>query len=296
MQGMRKTESVNSQNLMDLTSDWWRSIAACEDMARWFRKHLLGLWIRGKVQGDVGHEFYTGFLLDYKDVLLWITAGHVIDRINGILSNQNVDTFQIRWVDQCDTPGADSIPIGRTLYCYSATELNIDFGAIRIQGLEADNIRACDENKPLTEGVWMGPDRAHPEGYYVLGYPKEGFETREGVDPSGREWGVAEAKLACLPVERVEYEDRHRLRGSAQWWNKTDSFFGQIRPFTDVAIKQPEDIKWMSGAPVFSVEREPGGIRYRLVGIQSSWVKSVRQIRAEPIHGIVSLIDDFLRQ
>jgi hypothetical protein len=289
-------ESVTGQGLMDLPSDWWRSIEASEDMARCLRRHLLGLWIRGKVQGDMEHEFFTGFLLDYRDTLLWITAGHVIDRINEILSNQSVKIGGIQWVDQCNIPNAGSIPISHPLCRYSATEIGIDFGAIKVQGLEADIIRASDENKPLTEQVWRGLDRAHPEGYYVFGYPKQGFETDRGVDANGREWGIIEAKLACLPVERIEFEDRYQFRGSAQWWNKRDSFFGQIRPFTDDAIGQIEEIEWMSGAPVFSVEREPGGIRYRLVGIQSSWVKKVRQIRAEPIHRIVSLIDDFLMQ
>jgi hypothetical protein len=237
---------------------------------------------------------YTGFLLDYKGVLLWITAGHVVDRINAVLSNRNVEISGIRWVDQCDTPGAESIPIGRTLCCYSATGIDIDFGAIKIQGLEADSIRACEETKPLTEEVWMGLDRAHPEGYYMLGYPKEGFEIKEGVDPSGQVWGVVEAKLAFLPVERMDYEDRHQLEGGTNWWDKSSSFFGQICSYTDPTVPHPWDIDWMSGAPVLSIEREPGGIRYRLVAIQSSWVKSARQIRAEPIQNAVLLLEDFL--
>jgi hypothetical protein len=285
----------NSQNLMDLTSDWWRSIAACEGMVRWFRRHLLGLWIRAEVQGVEESVFFTGFLLDYQGVLLWITAGHIIDRIVEIRSNPDIEMSNIRWVDQCDTPGAESIPITEAV-CYSATRIGIDFGAIRIQSLEAENIRACDRNTPMREITWMGLERARPEGYYIVGCPREGFETAEGILSNGRRWGVAEAKFACLPVERIEYKDRCQLRGSAQWWNKPDSFFGQIRPFTDAAIKQPEDIDWMSGSPVFSIEREPEGVRYRLVGVQSSWVKSARQIRAEPIHTIVPLIDNFLMQ
>jgi hypothetical protein len=289
-------ESANNQGLMNLPGDWWRSLEACEKLARWFRGHLLGLWIRFGNQSGIEPEFYTGFLLDYKGVLLWITAGHIIDRIKEILSNQSVEISGIRWVDQCSAPGADSIPIGRTLCCYSATEIGIDFGAIKIQGLEADNIRACDETTPLTEEVWIGLDRAHPEGFYMLGYPKEGFEVTEGVDPSGQVWGVVEANLAFLPVERIEGEDRHQLVGETRWWDRPSSFYGRICSYTDPEVGQPQDINWMSGAPVFSVEREPEGIRYRLVGIQSSWVKSARQIRAEPIHSVVPLLDDFLLQ
>jgi hypothetical protein len=151
----------------------------------------------------------------------------------------------------------------------------------------------------MTEDIWMKLDQAHPEGYYIFGYPEEGLEVEEGSSRNGQKWGAVTAKLACLPVKRIEYEDRYQPVGERRWWDEPDSFFGQILPFADddTSASQLQDIDRMSGAPVYSIERTSEGIVYRLVGIQSSWVGgSVRQIRAEPIYNIVSILDALFQE
>jgi hypothetical protein len=55
------------------------------------------------------------------------------------------------------------------------------------------------------------------------------------------------------------------------------------------------EIKGMSGGPVISVDRESGGIRYRLVGLQSEWLPSSKIIRVEKIESVVAFIEVWFR-
>ena len=55
---------------MSLPTDWWQYRASAEVLSGLFRRHLLGLLLSFKMQDKTHHEFYTGFLLDFKETLL----------------------------------------------------------------------------------------------------------------------------------------------------------------------------------------------------------------------------------
>ena len=274
----------------DLPDDWWRYTSTCGVLSKWFIHHLLPLLISAKRDDEVHHMICTGFLLYHRDILSWVTAGHVVDRIEEILSTPSVDILRMRWLDGCEIRGAESVPVGHNLSAFSAYESGIDFGIVAIPDLEALNIIEGGRVKFLTEEVWKNLHLAKPEGYYVFGYPREWVEVQEDRLAGNQILGSLQANLACLPVKRIEYPGPNPVR--SEFWNDPDAFYGEILPFADKPAYQPDSIKGMSGGPLFSIERDPDGrIRYRLFGIQSSWLPSERKIRAEPISKIIGMME-----
>lgn len=91
--------------------DWWQYKSIADTLAEWFSRHLLSLYISFEVEGESRYDFYSGFLLEYNGYRLWITAGHVIDRIKKILSEKKVSITRVRWADGVDIPMAEALPV-----------------------------------------------------------------------------------------------------------------------------------------------------------------------------------------
>ena len=275
--------------LADLPDDWWQQLSACETLADWFGRHLVGLYFSIKSRGTKQQGAYTGFVLFYDENLLWITAGHVVEEIRQLLSNPEIDVEVMRWLDGCEISGAESIPVHhRNLDMFSGLQYGVDFGAIRIIGLDAQTILNNNRTQVITELIWKNMHLAKPEGYYILGYPQEWTEHYDVQLSDNQIFNLLRMKLACLPVRQIEY------RGdiwNKEFWNDPKAFYGQIIPFAEGSEFQPISVKGMSGGPLFSVERDPSGrIGYRLYGIQRSEDKDERLIRVEPLHKILGLI------
>ena len=279
------------KEIMDLPDEWWRYASTCRVLSGWFIRHLLGLFLSVEERGQIRHGVLTGFLLHYQDILLWVTAGHVINGINERLSNPNIKVLRMRWLDGCEIPGAESIPVhNRNLKMFSTLKSDgIDFGVAAITGLDAENILRNNRVQTMTEQIWKNLHLAQPEGYYVLGFPEEWFEVQEDRLPDNKILGSAQANLACLPVKRIDYRGFSHTK---EFWDDPGAFYGQVLPFADEPGYQPKSITGMSGGPVFSIERTAAEILYRLVGIQRSQDKDERLIRAEPIQRIVNIMKD----
>jgi hypothetical protein len=275
--------------LMDyLPTDWWQRKSTCQILLDLFKRYLLGLFLSVEIEGKVQHGLYTGFLLFYRENLMWATAGHIIDEIRKIISNPNVRIIRMRWLDDSKISGAESVPVHNSNFrTYSTTDFGIDFGVVVITGLDRENILKNNRIEIMTEQGWKNLHLANPEGYYIIGYPKEWVETKEERLPNDRKLGSVLAYAACLPVKRIEYPGKHPTK---EFWNDTRAFYGRILPYSDEPGHQPENIKGMSGGPLISIERTPNReFRYRLFGIQRSWDESTRSIRVEPIKNIILL-------
>jgi len=108
--------------LSDWPDDWWQQLSACEALADWFGRHLVGLYFSVKTQDGQRQGVYTGFILFYEENLLWITAGHVIDEISDLLSSSEVNIETMHWLDGVEISGAESIPVHhRDLDMFSGT-------------------------------------------------------------------------------------------------------------------------------------------------------------------------------
>jgi len=286
-------KSEHRKDLANLPDDWWRWMSTCQILADWFSRHLLGLFLsyRKNSEKQARHAIATGFLLYHREVLLWVTAGHVVDKLDEILSNPNTDVLRMRWLDGCEIPGAESVVVhNRDLMMFSACEQGMNFGVVAIAGLDETNIVNGGRVLVMTEQIWKNLHLAQPEGYYIVGYPKEWLEVRKERLTDNQVRGSAIANLACVPVERI---DPPTAGQPESFWDDSEAFYGQILPFADDLTGQPESIVGMSGGPVLSIERDlDGNLRYRLFGIQSKWLPRSRKVRAEPIHKVVAMMNE----
>jgi hypothetical protein len=275
----------------NLSDDWWRSADVCRVLCDWFRRHLVCLYLACDAQGERKHLVYTGFLLRFQGLLLWASAGHVIDEVNAIRQDAAWQVRQMRWLDGCDIPHAESVVVhDRNLMTYSGMGQGIDFGAVAIMGLDAANIVAGGRVVAITEEIWRNLEVARPDGYYLIGYPQPWVSATSRLAGDGSTHWSIRADLSCVPLRRIERPPKGTSGYSGR--NK-DAFYGQILPFLDGEGYQPDTVSGMSGGPVFSVERDPReGIRYRLFGIQSTWWRESRVVRAESIGRILALIGD----
>lgn len=275
----------------NLAPDWWQKAASCQTIAKLIERHLLGLFIAYRI-GTQHHEYvFSGCKLYYKDFLFWLTAGHVIDLVDKMRSGPEIDIRIMRWLDGCEIEGAHTIPVSntefRTLSTYADGD-GIDFGIGHIDGHDARAILHNPNARYLTELAWKNVDRSRPEGFYLVGFPGEwGEHTEERISAKQAKHSF-EAKVVCLPIRRIDYPDPHP---NDEFWNDPEAFYGQILPYSDVPGHQPKDIDGMSGGPIYSIERdEDGRMQYWPFGIQRSWDRGKRSIRAEPIHRIISFI------
>jgi hypothetical protein len=281
----------NEPKLEDLPNNWWQQLSTCQVLADWFSHHLVGLFFSVQIDGHHQQCVYTGLILNYENNLLWATAGHVIDQISNLLFDSRINIWAMRWLDGCEIPGAESIPVhNRNFDMFSATKFGIDFGVVRIIGLDAENMLRNEHIQLITEQAWKNPHLGKPEGYYVVGYPEEWIQYKEKQLSDNQVFNSFRANVACLPVRQIEY-----MGGSypnKEFWSDPEAFYGQLVPFDDGSQYQPTSVKGMSGGPLFSIERDPSDrIRYRFIGIQRSEDKENRFIRVEKVQKIFGLMD-----
>jgi hypothetical protein len=105
-------------------------------------------------------------------------------------------------------------------------------------------------------------------------------------------WRKNVSRLACLPVRAITSPDGPERD---KFWNYPGHFYGEIEPFVDTPNVVLPDIPGMSGGPVLSIHWEGNTqFRYHLIAIQSSWLASIKTIRAVPINKALELLDAWL--
>lgn len=278
--------------LINVPDDWWRHRRVCEKVTHLLGKHVLGLLLCVKINGQSQEYVYTGFLLYHLHLLWWASAGHVVEKIHRVLTRPHTEVTAMRWLDDYGVQGAKSIPVNYDgLRLFSLTRFEIDFGVIQVGLLERQNMIANRGIAIIGEEVWQREGLPHPDGYYLLGFPAEWTSRQENSLAGGRVQHSVRAVLACLPVERVKYRSSH---SRSNFWQDPEAFYGRIAPFADGLNSQPESIKGMSGGLVLSIERDrlEDDVRFGLVGVQRSWLGADRLIRAEPMRRIMSRIDE----
>lgn len=163
------------RKLMTLPSEWWRLSGVTLKLSEWFSQYIIGLVVSAEYSGRYFHYVLSGFLVSFDDLLLWVTAGHVIDDLKKELSHPAVRLTRLRWLDGFPISGAESIPIVSGLESFSSTEIGIqgaDFGFIRISGIEESNLRKNSKVQFFTQQAWKDSEKLNPEGFYLLGFPR----------------------------------------------------------------------------------------------------------------------------
>jgi hypothetical protein len=225
-------------------------------------------------------EVFTGTLLDYHSLTLWLTAGHVIRKLDAIRSTYPADRTTAVWYDRCDRRQASGIPTDLTsMKCCELESLGVDVGVAHLDPYYVNLILANEPRVFLTPQVWQGIEESKPDGYALVGFPAEHASVRSLV-PQGQGFSVnVDCALACVPVRQIERDTADR---STNFWCDECAFYGEL---VDMGHTQMPlaSVVGMSGGPIFSVSSEATDLRYRLVGIQSRWLPPRRLIRAARI-------------
>lgn len=264
------SEAVNR-----LPKDWWKTIEMCATCSNLFKGYILGLMLSGQIYGKNQTVLYSGFLFEFKNTLIWFTAGHVIDCINKILSDNPPENVRGRWIDWENIPGAESIPVNfKEFHPFSGWDYSHDLGMYILGPLETENITKNKHSLCFHIGQVTDLQNFQPEGYYLLGFP-ENLKKQTRINQIQ---ALYSSTLICLPIEKIPFSTDLPFKKP-----NPNAFHGKIIDFPDSPNTQ-FIVPGMSGGPVIGFKRDPlKGIDYRLYAIQSDWLEKSRLIRAEPI-------------
>lgn len=266
--------SQNDSNAPDLSSwapGWWKDQGVAVTLSHCFARHVVALGISLTCEGKRDYQWLTGFLVQVGDLDFWLTAGHIIDAIEEILHDPRVKVVRATWNDGYDNSEAVAVPVSmEDLPRYRDAEN--DFGAILIRKGYAAPILANPKIVPLTPEIWWHHKTSRPDGFYVVGHPREWCELQEVARSRKGRFYFAASALACIPVDRISPDP-----GDVQneFWAHPDAFYGQVLPVMKSKLEPLRSIKGTSGGPIFSIERTPDNhLKYRLFGIQLGYHKA----------------------
>lgn len=250
-----------------LPEGWWRARDAAARLGNHFsERHMVGLVCADPCANGEQRSVITGFLLMFRGVLLWATAGHLISKLDELLKGES-PTIRFHWLDDGGPEGTESIPLlDRSLSLFKfPEETRIDFGAMGLKGADARVLLANSSARPIAEEMWSGLDDLEPEGFYVVGHPDEAIECTLEALPGKKIRQTLRSAVKALPAERVDPSSLD-IPGYA---DDPDLAYFRLLPFAGESSPEHINVKGMSGGPVFSIERtEDGELRYRLFGIQ----------------------------
>jgi hypothetical protein len=278
--------------IRNLPTDWWCSASKSSILATLFKKHTLPLLVAGSVNGVTQYNIYSGFLLQLKRGLFWLTAGHNIEELQKFKNSSDFVLDKMVWLDDYKITGATSVPFHRKdIQMKTWVDIGVDIGVIFPSELDVGNILKNEDIKPIEPGIWFGIDNAKPEGYYAIGYPRLFNKFEQTNLPTGKVLNSVVADLVCIPLRRSPPPSA--FKGNP-FWENPNAFYGEIIPFPDLPHFDIGRAEGMSGGLILSIERDPDGhVRYRLFGIIQRFAYAQSLFRAEPIQQVSQIIEDW---
>lgn len=276
---------------LNLDNDWWKHQNIVELLFAQFKQYLLGLLLSVST-GRSQYEFFTGFLFWHRDRLFWITAGHVIDKIDNLLTDEKTKII-LRWFDFYPNEHAGSIPLNfRSLRMKSWNTNNLDAGVIEIGYLEGLNLLHNNSIRPMDVQICINVENAKPEGYYLIGFPRSYNHYSERPQPNNKTLKSLGADYACIPVEKNNIPENDP---NQDFFKNPCAFYGHLLDKQLAPNNYIENINYMSGSPIFSIERtQKNKFLYRLFGVQSKWLPISRRISAEPITKVINELNKWI--
>jgi hypothetical protein len=270
---------------------WWIKSSASHYFSKELHKYFVQLYVSCKLDNETFRYPCTGILVEVNGKLLWFSAGHVVEAIVEYYKNGSI--IEMRWIDRWEIQGADTLPFQkRNINYYSGLPKNADYGAILLSVLEAENFRRNKNLKPLIMKVGSAnrPIK-EPEGFVLAGFPWEVTNIEHKPVSSRKELIHFSSVLVCLPLMKKPWEE---ISCHEQHWNDGAAFYGQILAYSDKEYSQPDELKGMSGGPIFSFYRDQDYLNIELEGIFDSYHKKSRQIRAEPTARILAAVEPWV--
>lgn len=280
-------------NRSQLPSDWWQRRVALDYLIKSkLSHHMIGLELDGTVGQDVHSYLYTGFILEYKQHRLWVSAGHVIDEIRQVLNTRTFNVTKMAWLDGYQVSQADEILVyDRNLYLESWYTTGVDMGVVILSATDADAIFSNKKLAPITKDGWTSHEKTVIEGYLAAGFPRNLRNTlRKKATGTLAEIPI-DARITGFPIRRTSWQISPTYD---EFWDDSTAFYGEILPYPDYPDEGVGDIGRMSGSPLFSFStNDQGRVVYYLAGVLKTWDHR-RTIRVVPIQKIIKAIDEWI--
>lgn len=280
--------------IKNFPDDWWQNQGTSEAFSKLFKKLTLPLLLAGSVDGNIQYNVYSGFLLELDQNLVWISAGHVIEDIICNIRSPSFQVIKMAWMDSYDKENAEFVTLHRkNIPMKSWKSLGYDVGIIIPSLLDVGNLYKNENAIFINPIIWKNVDKARPEGFYAIGYPKT-LWNHSTSQIQNKILHTINSQIICLPLKQIQPPSELKRNPG---WSNPDSFFGELIPYVDNPEFQFEEAKGMSGGLILSVERDTDGqIRYRLFGIIQSFAESQYIFRAEPIQKLTKMIKDWMNE
>ena len=75
------------RKILQLPRDWWQSMQSASVLLKAFETHVIPLLVVGFVNNKIQYNVYTGIFLQSDQTMIWLTAGHVVDELQQLLSS-----------------------------------------------------------------------------------------------------------------------------------------------------------------------------------------------------------------
>lgn len=266
------------QRWSDLPMDWWQSELAAKELVQHFERYTLGLLLAAPSGDTYEAQVFSGLKVRHQGMVLWVTAGHVIDLLDEARRDHGHRISNMAWLDPTGSVDSGAFTVhNRNFPLYSATKDDLDIGFAVLDWLDS-KLTTENEHGRLLEGFTPGENgQFEVEGLFVVGRPSEAVEYSRSQYNETKVLNTVTTKQMALPLEIVASEDE-----GSQLSRSSDSILRcRLLPFSDSEADQPSSIVGMSGGPVFAVGRRGDeGLAISIVGIQSSWSNESRVTRA----------------
>lgn len=275
----------------EIPDNWWRNSKYISVALDTINRFILGLFLAVRNNGFLDANIYTGFVQEFQGHFLWMSTKHEIENIIEVINHPDTVISSFAWLDRCEIEGASSITVHDQNLQYHLSE-RFDIGLIHIEGLDLSNLEMNERFIFISPKTWFDPTAIIPDGFYMIGYPKEygNLSPPVIISESQAKYSFT-SDLSYIPIVEAEYRS---VDPSNSFWDDVSAFYGQILPYEDINGFQPISISGMSGGPLVAVSRDNKAreVRAYIAGIQSAWLKSGRIIRAEPIDRVNSFLQE----
>ena len=249
-----------------------------EEVASFFMRHFVPIQftfshINSESSIEYATKAFSAFVISVNNIWFLITAGHCIGKVDKCL--------RAGWlIENCllldgfgseakhhDAPHFDYLKEAHTYQ--DDRDLGLDYGVIVLREYYVNLLRA-NGVVALDETAWLDKPES-PKAYFLMGLPDE----------------LQEMSVKLSKIQPMLIELEQTLEPPDLLVKEFDRFYANI-----VSKESPESISGMSGGPILAIqEKSDGNLEYRLVAIQSSWIKDTRVIAACYVRDIALHLD-----
>jgi len=213
----------------------------------------------------------SGFAWDYKDELLFITAGHCIKKLNSYkkqYGEDNVKLFLGDGYSSSDSPML-SFPLpmdqDRIIVVDTETKDKADFAIIRLpklmqQALRDNGVVPFNREENASVPHWKDFDI-----FYLFGFPRKS---------SFCEDDIISHEPTCIPLGFKEIDSSGRFKGKITSRKESSDF-----------------VKGMSGGPIVGIKNYENSHKKWVMAIQSSQVNSGLYVYATTVDTVIEFLE-----